>query len=64
LKGGAQLLVAPLGQDFIEGKLGSAPATFACLRAECKHRDKNWGKHTEHTLPLTLDRRAAKRGVI
>ena len=31
LEGGTQLLVAPLGQDFIEGKLIGTPAAFPCL---------------------------------
>lgn len=34
LKGSTQLLVAPLGQDFIEGKLVRTPAAFPCLTGQ------------------------------
>lgn len=34
LKGSTQLLVAPLGQDLIEGKLVRTPAAFPCLTGQ------------------------------
>jgi hypothetical protein len=40
LKGGSQLLVAPLGQDFIEGKLISAPTAFPCLEGRMQMMGK------------------------